>query len=117
MISGVTREKQEAAVTGGFGGSGGNGGGGGIGRGPQGEVLLGGRGGFGARGGRPQGSRGGQGGGGGRGGAGGGTMEARGNRGVVDSGPRVWKNRVQFPAGLNAENCPNYPYCVYSPSP
>ena len=51
------------------------------------------------------------------GGAGGGTMEARGNRGVVDSGPRVWKNRVQFPAGLNAENCPNYPYCVYSPSP
>lgn len=116
MPSGVVRQKQEVLTTGGFGGNGGNGGNGGTGRGPQGEVLLGGPGGPGARGGQPQGPRGGAGGGGGVGGAGGGTMEARGNRGVVD-GPRVWKNRVQYPAGLNEENCPNYPYCIYSPSP
>jgi hypothetical protein len=55
---------------------------------------------------------GGSGGGGGTGGAGGGA-DRKGRIKNPTKKPR--KKFIQYPAGLNEENCPNYPFCVYRP--
>ena len=87
---------------GGYGGDGGSGGDGGAGLGDSGELLPGGQGGQGSSGSDPVGPNGGQEGFGGSGGFGGGSSDLRG-----------YRKRVQYPAGVTAEECPNYPYCTY----
>ena len=51
------------------------------------------------------------------GGAGGGAEddEEVGGIGVTAETPEGYVNRGQYPAGLNEQNCPNYPFCFYSP--
>ena len=36
-------------------------------------------------------------------------------RGGAAPAPRGYRNRGAYPAGLSADNCPNYPYCYWIP--
>ena len=36
-------------------------------------------------------------------------------RGVRAPAPQGYRNEGAYPAGLNAHNCPNYPYCYWIP--
>ena len=47
-----------------------------------------------------------------QGGGGGGGLVGR---GVAAPSPEGYRNRGGFPAGLSADNCPNYPYCYWRP--
>ena len=47
-------------------------------------------------------------------------QEKKGGHGPVGLGvsaetPEGYTNQGLYPAGLTADNCPNYPYCYWSP--